>query len=244
MELTHSRLVFFTNISHELRTPLTLIADPVEMMLEDSSIKGRSRELLKMVQRNALALQQLVGNILDFRKIQNGKMELSLSRFDIVEAMRVWTDDFRLTAERKKIRMDCASTGFDTDRMMVADKEKVARIVFNLISNALKYTPAGGEIHVTLAAEADNIRIDVRDTGKGIASAEADKVFERFFQLKGAASGTGIGLALVKSFAELHHGEARVESRPGMGADFIVVIPRHQADGAPIADDTDTITKG
>ena len=242
MELTHSRLVFFTNISHELRTPLTLIADPVEMMLEDSSIKGRSRELLKMVQRNALALQQLVGNILDFRKIQNGKMELSLSRFDIVEAMRVWTDDFRLTAERKKIRMDCASTGFDTDRMMVADKEKVARIVFNLISNALKYTPAGGEIHVTLAAEADNIRIDVRDTGKGIASAEAGKVFERFFQTKGAASGTGIGLALVKSFAELHHGKARVESRPGMGADFIVVIPRHQADGTPIADDTDTIT--
>ena len=89
MELTHSRLVFFTNISHELRTPLTLIADPVEMMLEDSSIKGRSRELLKMVQRNALALQQLVGNILDFRKIQNGKMELSLSRFDIVEAKHI-----------------------------------------------------------------------------------------------------------------------------------------------------------
>ena len=211
MELTHSRLVFFTNISHELRTPLTLIADPVEMMLEDSSIKGRSRELLKMVQRNALALQQLVGNILDFRKIQNGKMELSLSRFDIVEAMKVWTDDFRLTAERKKIRLDCVSTGFDTDRMMVADKEKMARIVFNLISNALKYTPAGGEIHVTLAAEADNIRIDVRDTGKGIASSEVGKVFERFFQLKGAASGTGIGLALVKSFAELHHGEAALQ---------------------------------
>ncbi len=85
LELTHSRLVFFTNISHELRTPLTLIADPVEMLLEDTGIKGKSRELLKMVQRNALALQQLVGNILDFRKIQNGKMELKLYRFDIVK---------------------------------------------------------------------------------------------------------------------------------------------------------------
>lgn len=89
IELTNSRLVFFTNISHELRTPLTLIADPVEMLLEDSGVKGKSRELLKTVQRNAIALQQLVSNILDFRKIQNGKMELKLVRFDIVEALKV-----------------------------------------------------------------------------------------------------------------------------------------------------------
>ena len=98
MELTHSRLVFFTNISHELRTPLTLIADPVEMLLEDTKIKGKSRELLKMVQRNAIALQQLVGCILDFRKIQNGKMELKLYRFDIVKALTLWVGDFQLTA--------------------------------------------------------------------------------------------------------------------------------------------------
>lgn len=88
LELTHSRLVFFTNISHELRTPLTLIADPVEMLLEDSGIKGKSRELLKMVKRNAVALQQLVSSILDFRKIQNGKMELILYRFDLVKALK------------------------------------------------------------------------------------------------------------------------------------------------------------
>ena len=105
IELTNSRLVFFTNISHELRTPLTLIADPVEMLLEDSGIKGKSRELLKTVQRNAIALQQLVSNILDFRKIQNGKMELKLVRFDIVEALKVWIGDFKLTAERKKIKL-------------------------------------------------------------------------------------------------------------------------------------------
>ena len=228
LELTHSRLVFFTNISHELRTPLTLIADPVEMLLEDTGIKGKSRELLKMVQRNALALQQLVSNILDFRKIQNGKMELKLYRFDIVKTLTMWVGDFQLTAERKQIRLHLDVDDLKGSHEMIADQEKISRIVFNLLSNALKYTPAGGEIFVSLKDEGANLRLGVRDTGKGISQDEADKIFERFFQAKGAASGTGIGLALVKSFVELHHGEARVESEPGKGSDFIVVIPREQ----------------
>ena len=229
MELTHSRLVFFTNISHELRTPLTLIADPVEMLLEDTNIKGKTRELLRMVQRNAKALQQLVGSILDFRKIQNGMMELTLSRFDIVEALKIWTGDFKLTAERKKISLHLGIFNFDKKQsIIIADKEKLARIVFNLLSNAMKYTPAGGDIFVSLHQEGEKFRLDVKDTGNGIAKEEAQKVFERFFQAKGAASGTGIGLALVKSFVELHHGEARVESELGKGSDFIVVLPCKQ----------------
>lgn len=228
LELTHSRLVFFTNISHELRTPLTLIADPVEMLLDDRSIKGRSRELLQMVQRNALSLQQLVGSILDFRKIQNGKMELSLSRFDLPEALQQWTGDFAMTAQRKKIQLHLDTSHFSSSADVVADKEKLARIVFNLLSNALKYTPAGGFIHVSLADEGERLRIEVKDSGKGIDKEELTKVFERFFQAKGCASGTGIGLALVKSFVELHHGEVRVESEPGKGTCFIVLLPRQQ----------------
>lgn len=242
LELTHSRLVFFTNISHELRTPLTLIADPVEMLLEDTGIKGKSRELLKMVQRNALALQQLVSNILDFRKIQNGKMELKLYRFDIVKTLMMWVSDFQLTAERKQIRLHLDVDDLKGSHEMIADQEKISRIVFNLLSNALKYTPAGGEIFVSLKDEGANLRLDVRDTGKGISQDEADKIFERFFQAKGAASGTGIGLALVKSFVELHHGEARVESEPGKGSDFIVVIPREQeGDSQVIHNDVDIV---
>lgn len=242
LELTHSRLVFFTNISHELRTPLTLIADPVEMLLEDTGIKGKSRELLKMVQRNALALQQLVSNILDFRKIQNGKMELKLYRFDIVKTLTMWVGDFQLTAERKQIRLHLDVNDLKGSHEMIADQEKISRIVFNLLSNALKYTPAGGEIFVSLKDEGANLRLDVRDTGKGISQDEADKIFERFFQAKGAASGTGIGLALVKSFVELHHGEARVESEPGKGSDFIVVIPREQeGDSQVIHNDVDIV---
>ena len=230
LELTHSRLVFFTNISHELRTPLTLIADPVEMLLEDSGIKGKSRELLKMVKRNAVALQQLVSSILDFRKIQNGKMELTLYRFDLVKALKMWVGDFQLTAERKQIKLHLDITDSVGSQEVVADKEKIARVVFNLLSNALKYTPAGGDIFVSLKDEDGKFRLDVRDTGKGISQEEAGKIFERFFQAKGAASGTGIGLALVKSFVELHHGEARVESELGKGSDFFVVIPREQED--------------
>lgn len=242
LELTHSRLVFFTNISHELRTPLTLIADPVEMLLEDTGIKGKSRELLKMVQRNALALQQLVSNILDFRKIQNGKMELKLYRFDIVRTLTMWVGDFQLTAERKQIRLHLDVDDLKGSHEMIADQEKISRIVFNLLSNALKYTPAGGEIFVSLKDEGANLRLDVKDTGKGISQDEADKIFERFFQAKGAASGTGIGLALVKSFVELHHGEARVESEPGKGSDFIVVIPREQeGDSQVIHNDVDIV---
>ena len=228
LELTHSRLVFFTNISHELRTPLTLIADPIEMLLEDSGIKGKSRELLKMVQRNAVALQQLVRSILDFRKIQNGKMDLELYRFDIVKALEIWVGDFQLTAERKRIKLHLDMVDFSGSHEVIADKEKIARVVFNLLSNALKYTPAGGDIFVSLKDENEKLRLDVRDTGKGISQDEATKIFERFFQAKGAAGGTGIGLALVKSFVELHHGEVWVESELGKGSDFVVVIPRQQ----------------
>ena len=239
MELTNSRLQFFTNISHELRTPLTLIADPVEMLLEEGTIKGRSRDLLKMVQRNAKALQHLVGSILDFRKIQNGKMNLLLSRFDIVQALTLWTGDFHLTAERKHITLTLDTSSFTGATEVVADKEKVSRVIFNLLSNAFKYTPSGGQISVSLrdAQETDALegygpdtllRIDVRDTGKGIAPEEVPRVFERFFQTKASAGGTGIGLALVKSFVDLHHGTARVESTLGMGSDFIVVLPRIQ----------------
>ena len=243
MELTNSRLTFFTNISHELRTPLTLIADPVEMLLENQSIKGKARDLLKMVQRNALALQQLVGSILDFRKIQNGKMDLQLYRFDIVKAITLWTSDFQLAAERKHIKLHLDVDGFKGHGEIVADKEKIARIVFNLLSNALKYTPAGGDIFVSLkTADNDFLRIDVRDTGKGISHEEAEKVFERFFQAKGAASGTGIGLALVKSFVELHHGRAWVESETDKGSDFVVVIPcKQMADPQVIHNDDETV---
>ena len=163
-------------------------------------------------------------------------MELSLTRFDIVKALSVWTGDFQLTAERKHIQLQLDTSSYTSSPEIIADKEKVSRILFNLLSNAFKYTPVNGKIIVSLgnAQETDVIegyatrhllRISVKDTGKGIPSEERDKVFERFFQSKGASGGTGIGLALVKSFVELHHGTARVESEYGHGSNFIVILP-------------------
>ncbi len=228
MELTRSRLMFFTNISHELRTPLTLITDPVDQLCKDEDIKGKSRDLLNLVKRNTIALRQLVNEILDFSKIQSGKMTLQLSRIDLVEAIRKWTDDFMPTAERKGIRLHIRTDDF-TPGAIIADEPKIARVVFNLLSNALKYTPAGGDILVTLQDMPDDkLCICVRDTGKGIPVEEQSKVFERFFQAKGASSGTGIGLAIVKSFTELHGGVADVRSIPGKGSEFLIVIPRTQ----------------
>lgn len=226
LQLTHNRLVFFTNVSHELRTPLTLIVDPIEQLLEDTHIKGRSLELLKLVKRNALSLQQLVNTILDFRKIQNGRMKLNLAHYDLVKLLSRWVDDFLPTAERKGISLELHAENFSNGNV-VTDREKLARIMFNLLSNAVKYTPDGGKIIVTLSdAGNDSLAISVKDNGKGISEEELPKVFERFYQATGAASGTGIGLALVKSFAELLQGEATVESALGGGANFTIKIPK------------------
>lgn len=230
VDLTHSRLVFFTNISHELRTPLTLIADPVEMLLDDKTISGRSRELLLLVQRNAQSLQQLVGSILDFRKVQNGKMTLTLTQFDVDEALTEWVGNFQLAAQRKHILLRLDTSASPTPLSVTADRRKLSRIVFNLLSNALKYTPQGGEITVALSTTTnDTFTISVSDTGQGIDSEEIDKVFNRFFQTRSSSGGTGIGLALVKAFAELHGGQANVESQRGKGSTFSVALPIAQA---------------
>lgn len=224
VELTTSRLTFFTNISHELRTPLTLITDPVNRLLSDDKIVGRNRALLELIKRNAVALQQLVDAILDFRKIQNGKMELDVAPIELPVLLEQWVTDFEPTAERKEIHLHLDTSDFGQKPVMT-DAEKLARIVFNLMSNALKYTPADGHVYVTLTREPnDMVRISVRDTGKGIKTANIEKVFERFFQAKGSAAGTGIGLTIVKSYAELLGGGASVTSKEGEGAEFVVTI--------------------
>lgn len=223
-ELTHSRLVFFTNISHELRTPLTLIVDPVNRLLADKTITGQGRSLLELIKRNAASLQQLVDAILDFRKIQNGKMELSLAEVNLPMLLHQWVGQFEPSAQQKQITLHVDTTQFGEDSV-VSDADKLARIVFNLMSNALKYTPAGGDIFVTLARVHNNkATLSVRDTGKGISAADRNRIFDRFFQSDGAAAGTGIGLAIVKSFAELLGGEASVVSKEGEGAEFMVTF--------------------
>ncbi|WP_337950703.1 substrate-binding domain-containing protein [Prevotella sp.] len=228
VELTQSRLAFFTNVSHELRTPLTLIVDPVKQILENSKLDLRTRTLLSIIERNALALQRIVDDIMDFRKIQSGKMELKLKSFDLVESLKQWTLNFYPLAEKKGIRL-LVNTDKFTHRSIVADVDKVARMVLNLLSNALKYTDEGGTVTVTLSDAADGkLQLSVEDTGHGISEEEQSKVFERFFQAKNSEGGTGIGLAIVKANAELHNGTVTVKSQLGKGTTFSILLPCSQ----------------
>ena len=220
-----AKLQFFTNISHELRTPLTLIADPVNYIMHDDNLNSQQRSMLQIVQRNVLVLTQLVSEILDFRKVQNGKMELRLSDFNLSESMKQWIMLFSASAQKKHIAisMDAPDT-----IMLRADQDKIERICYNLLSNALKYTSEGGEITLTAKEENGRVMISVADNGCGISSDELPYIFDRFYQAKNAGRGTGIGLAIVKAFTELHHGEVSATSIEGKGSTFTIHIPVRQ----------------
>lgn len=224
-EANKAKLQFFTNISHELRTPLTLIADPVNYIIHDDNLNSQQRSMLQIVQRNVLVLTQLVSEILDFRKVQNGKMELRLSDFNLTESMKQWIKLFSVSAQKKNIAisMDAPDT-----IMLRADQDKIERICYNLLSNALKYTSEGGEISLMAKEEGGRVMISVADNGCGISSDELPYIFDRFYQAKNAGRGTGIGLAIVKAFTELHHGEVSATSIEGKGSTFTIHIPVRQ----------------
>lgn len=224
-EANKAKLQFFTNISHELRTPLTLIADPVNYIIHDDNLNSQQRSMLQIVQRNVLVLTQLVSEILDFRKVQNGKMELRLSDFNLAENMKQWIKLFSVSAQKKHIAisMDAPDT-----IMLRADQDKIERICYNLLSNALKYTSEGGEISLMAKEEDGRVMISVADNGCGISSDELPYIFDRFYQAKNAGRGTGIGLAIVKAFTELHHGEVSATSIEGKGSTFTIHIPVRQ----------------
>ena len=220
-----AKLQFFTNISHELRTPLTLIADPVNYIMHDDNLNSQQRSMLQIVQRNVLVLTQLVSEILDFRKVQNGKMELRLSDFNLSESMKQWIMLFSASAQKKHIAI---SMNAPDAVMLRADQDKIERICYNLLSNALKYTSEGGEITLTAKEEDGRVMISVADNGCGISSDELPYIFDRFYQAKNAGRGTGIGLAIVKAFTELHHGEVSATSVEGKGSTFTIHIPVRQ----------------
>ena len=219
-ETVTAKLQFFTNISHELRTPLTLIADPVDYIIRDSNLNAQQRDMLQIV------LMRLVSEILDFRKVQNGKMKLHLSDFDLIECMQQWIGLFTVSAQKKNISLQLEAP---KTIPMRADHDKLERICYNLLTNAMKYTPNGGKITFAATVEGDKVKIEVSDNGIGIAADEQAYIFNRFYQAKNAGQGTGIGLALVKAFTDLHHGEATVESKEGEGSRFTIVLPLSQA---------------
>ncbi len=234
-EATHAKLVFFTNVSHDFRTPLTLVADPVEQLLADETLNGKQRSLLKVAHKNIVILLRLVNQILDFRKYENGKLELYLSTIDLREQLQEWSNGFQTLAYKKHVHFNL-NIERDTDFVMEMDAEKMERIYFNLLSNAFKYTQENGVITVTLSmiqgAKGEAVRIVVSDTGKGISTEHIKHIFERFYKIDiHHSGGSGIGLALVKAFVELHGGTITVESMVGKGTVFTVEMPVRKPEG-------------
>lgn len=236
-ELTHTQLQFFTNISHELRTPLTLIAGPTEQLLEDKTVQGTHRRMLQMVERNTKILIQLVSEILDFRKVQNNKAVLKLNRFNLAETLRMWADDFGAVTSRKGIKVQVDAPADAAQATIIADRDKLARVFFNLMSNAVKYTPKDGTITITLRHNEGEFFFTMNnDSVKTISKDDLPHIFERFYQSKGSIGGTGIGLALVKANVDLHHGSISATSTQEEGTTFSITLPDTQEGYDPDAD--------
>jgi signal transduction histidine kinase/ABC-type xylose transport system substrate-binding protein/AraC-like DNA-binding protein len=227
-EATHAKLVFFTNISHDFRTPLTLVADPVEHLLADKTLNGDQHRMLMLIQRNVNILLRLVNQILDFRKYENGMMEYTPVPIDILSSFEGWNESFLAAARKKHIHFSFDKLA-DTDYHTLADVEKLERIYFNLLSNAFKFTPENGKVTVRLSplTKEDGrwIRFTVANTGSMISVEHIRNIFDRFYRIDMHHAGSGIGLALVKAFVELHKGTISVESDEKQGTIFTVDLP-------------------
>jgi signal transduction histidine kinase/DNA-binding response OmpR family regulator len=228
-EATHAKLVFFTNISHEFRTPLTLISGPVSSLLSDKSITVEQRRLLTLVRKNIKILLKLIDQIIDFRKYENGKLSLDLQMRDLKKQFIEWNDSFAEMAKKRRLHFDF-NVFSDADFSMPVDIEKMERIYFNLLSNALKFTPEKGAILVDLDKTvpedgAAYAVIQVANSGKGISDEDVKHIFNRFYQVDSHAAGSGIGLALTKAMVELHGGDVAVNSEKDGWTKFTVRIP-------------------
>ncbi|QMW00345.1 tetratricopeptide repeat protein [Spirosoma foliorum] len=240
-ELDEAKNRFFTNVTHEFRTPLTLILGTLSEKLHglvDNAETNIRRAEVTVMYRNAERLLQLINQLLDLSKLESGRLHLHQQTDDVKPLLNLVTSLFSSSAEQRNIRL---SVKLSPERLLVShDADQLEKVVTNLLSNAFKFTPNGGEIMV----QAELIQVDgyafvqiiVEDNGFGIAPEQADRVFERFYQ--GEASrmdwqpGTGVGLSLVKEIVELHKGTIRIDSQPGAGARFVVLLPVAGSDTA------------
>ena len=227
-EIDRAKTAFFNNVSHEFRTPLTLMMGPVEDSLVDPEhpLPPTQRERLELVHRNGLRLLKLVNTLLDFSRIEAGRVQASYVPTDLARFTAELAGAFRSTIEKAGLRLTVACTPL-LEAVWV-DREMWEKVVLNLLSNAFKFT-FEGEIAVAVQAQGERVELSVRDTGTGIPQEELSRIFERFHQVKSAQrrsyEGSGIGLSLVQELVRLHGGSVRVESSVGRGTTFTVSLP-------------------
>lgn len=231
-QATQSKLMFFTNVSHDLRTPLTLISEPVEQLVNADYLTPQHQALMRIANKNVKILKRLINQILDFRKYENGKLQVNLTEVNVASVMKDWSESFVSIARKRDIKLKIDIT-VDPETTMAIDTEKMERVFFNLMSNALKYTDDNGSIHLECACVGENLVFSVSDTGRGIAGHDLDNIFDRFYQVdKIHPNGSGIGLSLAKAFVSLHGGSITVESKLGSGSKFTVSIPIRHVENA------------
>ena len=232
---TKAKVDFFTSISHDLRTPLTLMSEAVDTLKSSHNLDLQERKFVGSLNRNLSILLRLVNQTLDFRSFEEGKLALNLSRFDIRQSVSAWIETFVHVAKRKQIDLRLViseSMTSDADYDMIADEEKCERIIYNLLSNALRFTGEKGTVLLMVEPFRRNdrrwIRFVVKDDGIGIPKDKIGSIFKTFYQVDPGYLGSGLGLSLVKAFTEMHGGTVSVTSEENKGAEFIVEIPTDQ----------------
>ncbi|TKC62116.1 helix-turn-helix domain-containing protein [Pedobacter hiemivivus] len=218
---TEAKLNFFTNMSHEFRTPLTLILSPLEDLIQNEKIKPAAEKNLNLIHKNVYRLLRLINQLIDYRKIEHDKMLLSVSQNNIVSFVNDILESFQYSAKKKNIDIRLIT---DAQTIKVwFDVNMLDKVIFNLLSNALKFTPANGVIYVDITHDSASVILSIKDNGPGIAAEEIEHVFEHFYQAQtNAAKGSGLGLSLSKELMVLHHGNINVESTKSQGTKFSI----------------------
>lgn len=225
-EIDRAKTTFFSNISHEFRTPLTLLLGPIEEILQDPSTLPHNRERVELAHRNALRMQKLVNTLLEFSRIEAGRIEGRFTPVDIGLITAELAGTFRSAIEKAGMSLEIVIAPIDA--AVYVDLDMWERIILNLISNAFKYSN-GGKIIIDIKPVDGNVQVSVTDQGIGIAADQLDKIFDRFYRVENnggrSQEGTGIGLAMVKELVRLHHGNIQVWSEKDKGSTFTINIP-------------------
>lgn len=228
-QLDQAKTRFFANVSHELRTPLTLMLGPLGSVLTNQQLTSRDEHLLQSTQRNARHLLSLVNELLDLSKLEAGKMDLQPHPVRLNALLHSLIASFESQAQQKGIALTNDLSAAGEQPIVELDERKFRQVIMNLLANALKFTPSGGTVHVTVRYLAPQLEVAISDTGRGILPDDLPYIFDRYFQTQQADApiegGTGIGLALCQELVRLMQGNLRADSQWGEGSTFTVTIP-------------------
>ncbi|MCU0285571.1 MAG: response regulator [Acidobacteria bacterium] len=225
-EMDRIKSNFFANISHEFRTPLTLIMSPLEQLISESGEK-KLKDKFNVMLRSSQQLLILINQLLDLSRFDSGKMKLQVFCRDIIPFLKGIMESFQVLAEQNEIHLEFNSE--KADLPLYFDTSKIEESMYNLLINAVKFTPPGGKITLGVTQDQDHVYISLKDSGIGIPKDKLPHIFDRFYQVdvpggKGP-KGTGIGLALTKEIIQLHHGKIDVHSQEGKGTEFVILLP-------------------